>query len=340
MAAEQTLYSKRELYSTGKQRTFAGPALKEIAFPLGGLGTGTISFGGRGNLRDWEIFNRPNKGSALNFTFFALWVKPNKGEPVARILEGELQPPFALGGGMPPGHLSGVRRLKSATFRGEYPFAWIDLQDDSLPVKVSLEAYNPFIPLNVEDSSIPVVSFQWKITNPSSRPVDLTLAATMHNPVAAQLQDDEQPDPEGYWQNEYREVDQLRGLYFTSTRFPATSANTGTASLCTSHDNVTAQTSWYQGGWWDAAHLFWDLFALEGQLHANTDPAQIRQGSPQASLALHATIRPRGTVTLPVLLTWHTPHLKNGWSRQAVLDTYMKRQFRDAWHAAEYTAAH
>ena len=34
-----------------------------IAFPLGGIGTGTISLGGRGNLRDWEIFNRPDKGN-------------------------------------------------------------------------------------------------------------------------------------------------------------------------------------------------------------------------------------------------------------------------------------
>ena len=26
--------------------------------PLGGIGTGTVSLGGRGDLRDWEIMNR------------------------------------------------------------------------------------------------------------------------------------------------------------------------------------------------------------------------------------------------------------------------------------------
>ncbi len=33
-----------------------------IALPLGGVGNGTVSLGGRGDLRDWEIVNRPAKG--------------------------------------------------------------------------------------------------------------------------------------------------------------------------------------------------------------------------------------------------------------------------------------
>ena len=53
-------------------RRFTGESLREIAFPIGGIGTGTVSLGGYGNLRDWEIFNRPNKNSVLPFTFAAL----------------------------------------------------------------------------------------------------------------------------------------------------------------------------------------------------------------------------------------------------------------------------
>ena len=36
--------------------------LLNIALPLGGIGTGTVSLGGRGELRDWEIMNKPAKG--------------------------------------------------------------------------------------------------------------------------------------------------------------------------------------------------------------------------------------------------------------------------------------
>ena len=35
--------------------------LYQIALPLGGIGTGTVSLGGRGELRDWEIMNVPAK---------------------------------------------------------------------------------------------------------------------------------------------------------------------------------------------------------------------------------------------------------------------------------------
>src|SRR5690349_6777290 len=50
-------------------RTFSGAHLQMIAFPLGGVGTGCISLGGRGELRDWEIFNRPDKGTSVSYAF-------------------------------------------------------------------------------------------------------------------------------------------------------------------------------------------------------------------------------------------------------------------------------
>jgi len=43
-------------------KTYDEEHLAKIALPLGGIGTGTVSLGGRGDLRDWEIMNRPAKG--------------------------------------------------------------------------------------------------------------------------------------------------------------------------------------------------------------------------------------------------------------------------------------
>src|SRR6478672_4602130 len=69
-------------------RRFTGESLREGAFPLGGIGTGTISLGGYGNLRDWEIFNRPNKGSHVPYTFAALRLAGGGlKQPIARVLE-------------------------------------------------------------------------------------------------------------------------------------------------------------------------------------------------------------------------------------------------------------
>lgn len=48
--------------------------------PIGGIGTGTVSLGGRGDLRDWEVVNRPAKGFVPRDSFFALSVRP-EGAP-------------------------------------------------------------------------------------------------------------------------------------------------------------------------------------------------------------------------------------------------------------------
>ena len=56
-------------------RTYAGRDLARISLPLGGIGTGTVGFGGRGQFRDWELENRPSKGLTSPLTFFACRVR-------------------------------------------------------------------------------------------------------------------------------------------------------------------------------------------------------------------------------------------------------------------------
>ena len=55
--------------------------------------------------------------------------------------------------------------------RGEYPFVWIDFEDAGLPVRVSLEAFTPFIPLNADDSGIPVAILRYTLENTTEDPV-------------------------------------------------------------------------------------------------------------------------------------------------------------------------
>ena len=330
------------LHQVGPQRTFSGPQLSEIAFPLGGIGTGTISLGGRGHLRDFEIFQHPAKGNSLPFTFFALWACPQGGEPTAKILEGQVPPPYRSGFGEPQQQLLGVSRCCQCSFRGEYPTATVSLADPALPVQATLTAWNPFLPLNVHDSALPVAIFEWTLANPLPQPVEVSLAASISNPLCRLLEG--KPTSAGAL-NEFRAAGPLQGLLLSHPEADPAASGTGTLALVTPWPHLQVQTHWYRGGWWDRCHLFWDRFAAQGDLDQaqQADPAPA--GGDVGSLALRATVPAGGSVTLPILLTWHFPRLANPWRADpedayAVLDSYVGAHFADAWAVAEYVASH
>jgi len=120
-------YSRDELFALGRQRTFSGPSLSQIVFPLGGIGTGSVGLTGMGGLTDWEIFNRPNFGGRLPRTFPVIWAKETGQPAVCRVLEAPAPPPHVGGGGGDPHENGeGFPHMDGCTFRGEYPFAWLD----------------------------------------------------------------------------------------------------------------------------------------------------------------------------------------------------------------------
>ena len=72
-------------------RVFRGAQLQMLAFPLGGVGAGSISLGGRGQLRDWEIFNRPDKGNSPTLRIpLDLGATGHAQDPSRRVLEARI----------------------------------------------------------------------------------------------------------------------------------------------------------------------------------------------------------------------------------------------------------
>lgn len=323
-----------------RPRVYTGEALRCVAFPLGGIGTGTISLGGRGNLQDFEIFGKPAKGNVLPFTFFALWAK-SEGPPrrVAKILEGRIPPPYRGGFGEPQNQLQGLPRFDEASFRGEYPVASVELSDDEVPVTASLRAWNPFIPSNVKDSALPVAAFEWTFTNPGEKAVEVSLAASISNPLSAKG-DDGQYHGAGSL-NEYRHAGNLKGVLLSHPKADANDPQTGSIALSTTWNDLDVQTRWYRGGWWDKCHLFWDDFREDGRLTPVLDADPTPGWGDVSSLALHAVIPAGGSVTMPVCISWLFPRMANPWPAEGVkdpppLETYAGSQFDSAWSVAEY----
>ena len=166
-------------------RVFTGAKLKMIAFPLGGVAAGSVALGGRGQLRDWEIFNRPNKGYSPAYAFPSIWAQAGDTKPVARVLEARILPPYEGQDGLGANNAPGLSRLDAATFTGAYPLAHIAFEDRTLPVRVELEAFSPFIPHDPDDSGLPVAILRYRVTNPRSVSAKVSIAWSLDNPVKA-----------------------------------------------------------------------------------------------------------------------------------------------------------
>jgi len=315
-------------------RTFSGPNLKMIAFPLGGIGTGTISLGGRGQLRDWEIFNRPDKGNTPDYCFPAIWAQVEGKKPVARVLESRIQPPYEGPSGLGSENVPGLPRLASARFLGAYPFAHLEFEDTALPVLVSLEAFNPLVPLDVEASELPIAVLRYRLKNPARAAVKVGIAFSLENPVGKEGR-----------QAAFRQAEGVAGLYMDNPFLPATDPLKGSmflGVLGAPETGVSYLRGWKRTQWWDGALTFWDDFTDDGALTSDS-PAI----SPVGSLAVSQLLPAGGEASVTFLLAWHFPGRtpeRCGWpppeddQKSAAVGNSYCRRFADAWAVAQHVA--
>ena len=325
---------------------YEGEYLRCVALPLGGIGTGTVSLGGRGNLRDWEIMNRPAKGYDGGEALFVLRAKTQDGEPVMRALEGALLPPYeGAFGATAPYH--GVPRFRRCAFHAAYPLAQVALSDRDVPLDVRLEAFNPFVPGDADRSGIPVAVLRYVLRNPATQPVAATVCGSLRNFSGS---DGHFGAPIGNV-NEYRDTGTLRGLAMSSTGVSPQAEQFGTLALVTPADNATHRCAWTDERWHGELLDFWDDLLADGRLDPLTDASQ---DAPMGSLAVEVVVPAGGEVRVPFYLTWHFPN-RQTWtpaekecaegecacSDRGTADrvgNYYATRYLDAWDVAERVA--
>ena len=322
--------------------------LARIALPLGGIGTGTVSLGGRGDLRDWEVVNRPAKGFAPNRAFFALYARPRGGEAVTRCLEGPVEPAAYEGGFGSPARNHGLPRFRHCGFDAAYPLGQVVLSDPDVPVAVRLQAFNPLIPADADRSGIPTAVLRYVLTNRAAQPLDVSVCGSLENFIGS---DGTTTAPKQNV-NLFRRRDGLAGIFLRSDGVPPTSEQWGTLALATTaQEGVTSRTAWPDLIWGDTLLDFWDDFSTDGRLEERSGGGD----APTASLAASLTLAPGETRAVTFLLTWHFPN-RMTWNPKAAVEgeaccadgdcgdpdwvgNYYATQYRDAWDVAARTAA-
>jgi non-lysosomal glucosylceramidase len=318
-------------------RVFTGPALATISFPLGGVGAGSIGLGGRGQLRDWEIFNRPDKGGSPDYAFPAIWVQAEGRKPIARVLEARIQTPYEGQDGLGSRNAPGLSRLAGATFTGEFPLARIGFDDASLPVRISLEAGTPFIPLDADESGLPVAVLRYRVRNRATTAVTAAIAFSIENPANAASPDTRVNVPQS--------KPGMQGLLMKNPGLAANDPGNGTfalAALATPSAHITMLRGWPAGRWWNSPLLFWDDFSSDGEL--GPEPAKV---GPVGAVCQKRTIAPGAEAEYTFLLAWHFPNRtpeRCGWQapkghEKDLIGNWYTTRFADAWAAAEYAAS-
>jgi len=332
-------------------KEYPGDFLSRIALPLGGIGTGTVSLGGRGDLRDWEIMNRPAKGfnphNGEVYPCFILFTRDAGGRKKSRLLEGPLEYFEYEGSHGSRASNENLPRFRECSFDTAYPFGRVNLDDPSMPVRVSLKAFNPLIPADVESSSIPVAVLTFEITNKTDSEIRVAVCGNLPNFIGVdgwEQDKDWKGDPYSVGasknRNRYREGKGFKGIYMTTEGVPEHYPQWGTIALTTDFDGeVTSRTTWEKQNWGNSWLDFWEDFSDDGRLDDRPDSGG---DSPTASLAAAMPLPPGGTGQVNYFITWHFPN-RYSWSpkfgdRHAAEDligNYYTGRYRDAWDVAE-----
>jgi uncharacterized protein (DUF608 family) len=338
----------------------------QAAFLLGGIGTGNVSIGSRGELRDWELFNWPGKGNRLPFSFFAIRGAAPSGDSFVRVLESRLNGPHALSHGYFNGDLAGLPRFRDSTIRAEYPFVTVDLLEPGLPVQVSLEAFTPFVPGDAEASGYPGVIIRYRVTNTSREDLDISVVGSLAN-AAGYAGEDVFGNLKlaGEVTNVRRDMGPAKGVYYT-TDLPDGHEKFGTLAFVSTEADVVVRPEWVKGQWTDAAQDFWnelgagqrigqiaeqEVTAAGSELGEYLDFSYLRLREKVGSVDVAKVVPAGSSATFEFILTWHFPNRPKGWvevdedlDRHAAggyptIRNHYALRFTDAWAVLEQLLA-
>jgi len=188
----------QSLFERGAPSSYSGDALMNIGMPVGGITTGALVYlGGDGKLWNWDVFNRPLNGVMPRMIQYKdrswhgrpkgieVWQGGNYIDPI-RDQPSPFDQGFALK--VTVDGKEQVRTLdrkgwKDVVFTGAYPFGTVSYSDPDCPVKVILEAYSPFVPLDYDDSSYPATIMNYRVENTSTNKVEVEIGGWLENPV-------------------------------------------------------------------------------------------------------------------------------------------------------------
>ncbi|MBI1854226.1 MAG: discoidin domain-containing protein [Planctomycetes bacterium] len=270
--------------------------------PLGGIGCGKLEIltdGSLGNFTGNHNWDRPT--GWLRGGFFAVQTRW-AGKRAAKLLR------LASGD-----EFEGVSNVAETDFSGWFPMATVRYTDKELPIRVTLDAFSPLIPHDVDSSSLPVAIFSVTLQNTSTWEVQTSVLVSWPNLLGFGGRGGHPLDSTKGNRQEVFNDKPLSGLQFvTAQNYDDDRQNTvGEYVLAALGDSSTTTTSYPM---WDAAAPtipFWSDFVERGTL----DPARelvVSPHQPAGAIAATTRILPGRERTVRFVLAWHLPTHRTG----------------------------
>jgi len=313
---------------------------KNISFPLGGIGTGCIGLYGNGELGEWEIQNRPNKTKRNGYSHFAIKAKM-KDRSTVKVLQGDALDNFmgrfsytdygGMGNGLDNSTLAGFPHFKNTSFEGDFPFARIKFSDPDFPATVKLCAFNPFIPHDEYNSSLPAAFFEWTVKNTSDEDIEFAIACTVQNRTVG-------------GKNKKLTASDFNGLMLNSENLNGDDVNYTDLCILTDGKEVAVQEYWYRGKWQDKITVFWKNLSELDRLPSRVYEAEGRKKD-HGTVVSYVSIAPKKSARLRFVISWNAPNAYNYWStspdyKDKTWKNYYATEFESSLESGEYALKH
>ena len=291
---------------------YSGDHLTQIAMPMGGIGAGCVCLSGYGGLQDFAIRNRPattampddHKDHEAAFALIHV-----KGEhPVTKLIEGPLPPSKLYDQGLQAqgyrhGGYEGLPRFEACRFEAGYPFGTVTLEDKDVPLAVTVTGWNPFIPGDDVNSSLPCALLEYRFENKSAAAVEFEFSYHLSHLASGGDRADTRNAPMGPDSS-----GESGGIHFSRVGSPV-EENDGSAALYAAGWPPRIKAMWLRGGWFDGISALWrEVSTGRFQENDGTQPVDEPHSRNGGSLLTQITLEPGETITLPLIVAWHFPN--------------------------------
>ena len=298
--------------------------------PLGGFGAGCIGRSSSGEFNLWHLDGGEHWYGTIPDCQFALFERNGdqvRAHALAKAPEADDSRPDSKNPlSSWTWYPASTAEHSTGTYAARYPLSWINYER-VFDVDICCEAFSPILPGDYQRTSYPLAVFCWKLRNPKSEPLELSLMLSWRNlcgwftntdsSATVHFRDDGSPEhnyqpaignSDGH-RNHWVDKPGLKAILLEGRHSQPLAEGEGQWCMAVPDDLPGVEVM--RCSRWDPSsdgREIWETFAVEGRIPNSNNDRTSRQGEQaSAAIALKLTLAPGESLEVPMILSWDLP---------------------------------